>query len=141
MAAELAFRSEAGMSLEAGADSEAIPAPAVAAANTTDAEYRRMLDSLPVLSWRGLPDGSRDFFNRGWYEFTGLSPAQARGMGWRVVVHPDDLADAAKNWRQVLSWEEPGGVEARLRRFDGSYRWFISRAVPMRDDRGNIVMW
>ena len=100
-----------------------------------------MLDYLPVLSWRGLPDGSKDFFNHRWHEYTGLSPEQAHGSGWQVTVHPDDLPAVAKKWLEVVSSGQPGEVEARLRRFDGSYRWFLCRAAPVRDEQGSIVAW
>jgi len=104
-------------------------------------EARRMLDYLPVLSWRGLPDGSKDFFNHRWHEYTGLSPDQAHGSGWQVTVHPDDVPAVAKKWLEVVSSGQPGEVEARLRRFDGSYRWFLCRAAPVRDEQGSIVAW
>ena len=100
-----------------------------------------MLDYLPVLSWRGLPDGSKDLFNHRWHEYTGLSPGQAHGSGWQVTVHPDDVPAVAKKWLEVVSSGQPGEVEARLRRFDGSYRWFLCRAAPVRDDQGGIVAW
>ena len=100
-----------------------------------------MLDYLPVLSWRGLPDGSKDFFNHRWHEYTGLSPEQAHGSGWQVTVHPDDLPAVAKKWLEVVSSGQPGEVEARLRRFDGSYRCFLCRAAPVRDEQGSIVAW
>jgi len=104
-------------------------------------EARRMLDYLPVLSWRGLPDGSKDFFNRRWHEFTGLSPEQAHGSGWHVSIHPDDVRAVAKKWQEVVTSGNGGEIEARLRRFDGSYRWFLCRAEPVRDEQGNIVAW
>jgi len=104
-------------------------------------EARRMLDYLPVLSWRGLPDGSKDFFNRRWHEYTGLSPAQAHGSGWHVTIHPDDVPAVAKKWHEVVTSCRGGEIEARLRRFDGSYRWFLCRAEPVRDEQGTIVAW
>src|SRR5258708_13839232 len=104
-------------------------------------EAGRMLDSLPVLPWRGLPDGWKDFFNRRWHEFTGLSPEQAHGSGWHVTIHPDDVPAVAKKWQEVVTSGDGGEIEARLRRFDGRYRWFLCRAAPLRDDEGNIVAW
>jgi len=104
-------------------------------------EARRMLDYLPVLSWRGLPDGSKDFFNRRWHEFTGLSPEQAHGSGWHVTIHPDDVPAVAKKWQEVVTSGNGGEIEARLRRFDGRYRWFLCRAEPVRDEQGNIAAW
>jgi len=104
-------------------------------------EARRMLDHLPVLCWRGLPDGSKDFFNQRWHEYTGLSPAQARGSGWHVTIHPDDVPAVARKWNEVVTSSRGGEIEARLRRFDGSYRWFLCRAEPVRDGQGAIVAW
>ncbi|HYS10038.1 MAG TPA: sigma 54-interacting transcriptional regulator [Myxococcales bacterium] len=106
-----------------------------------DAEVRRTLDNLPVLSWRGLPDGSRDFFNLRWHEYTGLSPAQAHGSGWYVTVHPEDVTAVGERWLELVASGQPGEIEARLRRFDGEYRWFLGRAQPVRDQLGNIIMW
>src|SRR6266853_1397315 len=88
-------------------------------------DARRMLDYLPVLSWRGLPDGSKDFFN-------------AR---WHVTIHPDDVPAVARKWREVVTSGNGGEIEARLRRFDGTYRWFLCRAAPVRDEKGSIVAW
>src|SRR3981081_853037 len=99
-------------------------------------DARRMLDLLPVLSWRGLPDGTKDFFNRGWHEYTGLSPEQARGTGWHATIHPEDVPAVAERRAETVSTGKAGGIEGRLRRFDGSYRWFLCRAVPVRDEQG-----
>src|SRR3954469_6195465 len=104
-------------------------------------DARRMLDYLPVLSWRGLPDGSKDFFNHRWHQYTGLSPAQASGSGWQVTIHPDDVPGVAEKWHEVVTSSRGGEIEARLRRFDGSYRWFLCRAEPVRDEQGAIVAW
>ena len=104
-------------------------------------DARKMLDYLPVLSWRGLPDGSKDFFNRRWHEFTGLSPKEAHGSGWHVTIHPEDMPAVARKWQEVVTSGRGGEIEARLRRSDGSYRWFLCRAEPARDDQGTIVAW
>jgi formate hydrogenlyase transcriptional activator len=103
------------------------------------AELQSMLDNLPVLSWRGLPDGSKVFFNLRWYDYTGLSPAEAHGSGWHVTVHPDDMPQVRNLFLELVASGKPVEVEARLRRFDGEYRWFLCRAVPLRDERGNVV--
>jgi len=104
-----------------------------------EAERRRMIDSLPVLSWRGLPDGSKDFFNLRWHDYTGLSPAEAHGSGWHVTVHPDDMPQVRRIFLELVASGKPAEVEARLRRFDGEYRWFLCRAEPVRDELGRIV--
>jgi len=104
-------------------------------------DARRMLDYLPVLSWRGLPSGSKDFFNARWHEYTGLSPEQAHGSGWHVTIHPDDVPAVARKWQEVVTSGNGGEIEARLRRFDGTYRWFLCRAAPVRDEKGSVVAW
>lgn len=104
-----------------------------------EAEGRRMLDNLPVLSWSGLPEGSKDYFNRRWHDYTGLSPAKAHGSGWQVTVHPDDMQRVTTLFLQLVASGKPVQVEARLRRFDGEYRWFLCRAESVRDQLGNIV--
>src|SRR5258708_22809152 len=98
-----------------------------------------MLDYLPVLSWRGLPDGSKDFFNRRWHEFTGLSPKEAHGSGWHVTIHPEDMPAVARKWQEVVTSGRGGEIEARLRRFDGSYRRVLCPPEPPRDDQGPIL--
>jgi formate hydrogenlyase transcriptional activator len=98
-----------------------------------------MIDNLPVLSWRGSPDGSKDFFNLRWHHYTGLSAAQAHGSGWHVTVHPEDMPQVRKLFLELVASGKPVEVEARLRRFDGEYRWFLCRAEPVRDELGNIV--
>src|SRR3989440_12599950 len=105
----------------------------------TEAERRRMIDNLPVLSWRGSPDGSKDFFNLRWHHYTGLSAAEAHGSGWHVTVHPDDMPQVRKLFLELVASGKPVEVEARLRRFDGEYRWLLCRAEPVRDELGNIV--
>ena len=71
----------------------------------------------------------------------GLSAEQAQGWGWTVAVHPDDLSGLAATWQTILASGMPGEAEARLRRHDGEYRWFLFRANPLRDESGSIVKW
>ena len=88
------------------------------------------------------PDGNRTFFNQGWLEYTGLSAEQASGSGWEQAIHPDDLKRVTERWRKSQMTGEPLDYEARLRRgSDGVYRWFQTRARPLRDGRGKIVKW
>ena len=71
----------------------------------------------------------------------GLSAEQASGWGWTAAVHPEDVNDLAATWQRIMVSEAPGEAEARLRRSDGEYRWFLFRANPLRDEKGNIVKW
>jgi PAS domain S-box-containing protein len=100
---------------------------------------RLVIDTLPALVWSKLPDGSADFLNQRFLEYTGLSPEEALGWGWMNEFHPEDRAE--EQWRAAFAAGEPFEREALLRRADGAYRWFLLRAVPLRDERGNVVKW
>src|SRR5580693_8193286 len=104
-------------------------------------DIRRLFDAMPTLAWSARSDGSADFFNRRWLEYTGLSVEQARDWGWTVALHPDDLKGLVDYWRSVLASREAGEIEGRLRRFDGEYRWFLFRATPSFDNDGLVVKW
>jgi formate hydrogenlyase transcriptional activator len=107
----------------------------------SETQFRTFIDAVPVLLWRNLPDGSNEFLNQRWHDYTGLSEEEAHGWGWRVTFHPEDLEQLMDKWQSLLTSGEPGEIEARLRRFDGEYRWFLIRAVPHRDEEGKIVNW
>jgi formate hydrogenlyase transcriptional activator len=104
-------------------------------------DIRRVFDKIPALAWSAGADGSADFFNSRWLDYTGLSVEQASDWGWTVALHPDDLKGVVDYWRSVLASRQPGEIEGRLRRFDGVYRWFLFRATPSFDDDGAIVGW
>ena len=104
-------------------------------------DIRRVFDTIPTLAWSARSDGAADFFNWRWHDYTGLSIEQAREWGWTVALHPDDRNGLADYWRSVLASREAGEIEARLRRFDGVYRWFLFRATPSFDDDGAVVRW
>ncbi|HWW84031.1 MAG TPA: PAS domain-containing protein, partial [Vicinamibacterales bacterium] len=104
-------------------------------------DIRRVFDAIPTLAWSACPDGSADFFNRRWLDYTGLPLDQARNWGWTVALHPEDLAGLLDYWRSVLASPRPAEFEARLRRFDGVYRWFLFRATPSFDDGGAVGKW
>jgi PAS domain S-box-containing protein len=99
------------------------------------------INTMPVLAWSALPSGTVEFFNQRWLNYTGLSPEQAHGWGWTDAIHHDDLSHMSEYWQSIIVSGVPGEMEARLRRFDGSYRWFLFRADPMRDDSGAILKW
>src|SRR5436309_1083782 len=109
--------------------------------NDSERQFREMIDEIPALAWSCLPDGSGEFLNKQWLDFTGLSTESAPGLHWESVVHPDDLENLMNAWRHHLATAEPIEVEARLRRFDGEYRWFLFRAIPIRDVRNNVIRW
>jgi len=114
---------------------------ALTEAKRVDADLRRIINTIPVLAWCNLPDGSNEFHNQRWYDYTGLSPQEASGWGWRAAFQPDDLDPLMETWTALQSSGEAGEIEARMRRYDGEYRWFLLRFEPLRDELGNIVRW
>ncbi len=108
---------------------------------TSEAKLRKIIDAIPTLAWCSLPDGTGEFWNRRWHEYTGLSLEVVRGWGWQKAIHPEDLKEITDKWLGFLAAGQAGEVEGRLRRFDGVYRWFLFRAEPLRDESGNIVNW
>jgi len=106
-----------------------------------DLLFREMIDKIPTLAWSCRPDGTAEFLNQRWLDYTGRSPEEALGWGWKASIHPEDLGKLMDTWLRLLATGEAGEEEARLRRFDGEYRWFLFRAVPIRDERGKIVRW
>jgi PAS domain S-box-containing protein len=101
---------------------------------------RLVIDTIPALVWSKLPDGSADFLNQRFREYTGLSVEEGLGWGWmNNAFHPEDRAE--EEWRAAFAAGEPFEKEARLRRSDGVYRWFLLRAAPLRDELGHVVKW
>jgi formate hydrogenlyase transcriptional activator len=111
------------------------------AATAADAQLRRIIDTIPVLAWCNLPDGSNEFLNQQWQHYTGLSQEEGRGSGWKVAFHPEDLPPLLDRWRQLLASGEAGEIEARLRRHDGVFRWFLIRVEPLRNETGEVIKW
>jgi PAS domain S-box-containing protein len=100
-----------------------------------------IVDAIPTLAWSARSDGSADFFNQRWLDYTGLSAEEARDWGWTLALHPDDVKGLVDYWRSVLASGKPGEIEARMRRVDGVYRWFLFRATPSLDNDGRIIKW
>jgi len=108
--------------------------------NVIEERLRLIIDTIPTIVWRKLPDGSADFLNRNFREYTGLSLEEGMGWGWmNNAFHPNDRL--MEEWRAAFAAGKPFEKEARLRRADGQYRWFLIRAVPLQDEQGNIVKW
>ncbi|MEY2525509.1 MAG: hypothetical protein QOE73_280, partial [Verrucomicrobiota bacterium] len=105
-------------------------------------DYLRLtIDTIPVLAWCSRPDGSNEFLNQRWLDYTGLTIEEAQGWGWKVAILPDDLPQLLDVWQGLLASGKSGELEARLRRADGVYRWFLFRVEPLRDAQGTIVKW
>ncbi len=103
--------------------------------------FHFMAESMPQKIFTARPNGDIDYFNRQWTLFTGLPFEQIKNWGWTQFVHPDDLEENLRAWRQSIASGEPFIFEHRFRRADGEYRWHLSRAQAMRDADGNISMW
>lgn len=101
----------------------------------------RVLDALPAMVWTALPDGSIDYVNGAWSDYTGVRPGKIDKWEWRALVDPDDLPGLVERWQSILASSRPGEIEARLRRYDGEYRWFLVRVSPLRDKSGDLVKW
>ncbi len=106
-----------------------------------EVDLRLAMDTIPAIVWSASPDGSDDFFNRSWVEYTNLSAEESKGLGWLKAIHPDDTSALLAQWRTAITTGSTYESVSRVRRFDGEYRWFLSRAVPLRDKTGNIVKW
>jgi PAS domain S-box-containing protein len=104
-------------------------------------DIRLVVDTIPTLAWSAGPDGSADFFNQRWLDYTGLSAKQALGSGWEVAIHPGDLPRILETFREALNSVKPYEVEGRFRRFDGEFRWFLFRGSPLRDRSGKVAKW
>ena len=104
-------------------------------------ELTHLIDALPGLAWTALPDGRAEFLNRRWLDYTGLTAEQAADLGWIEAIHPDDRERVGDYWRSCVISGIAGDTEARMRRHDGAYRWFLFRANPVRDAAGNISRW
>jgi PAS domain S-box-containing protein len=107
----------------------------------SERRLKLIIDTIPALAWSARPDGGAEFFNQLYLHFIGLSAEQASGWGWTAAVHPEDLNGLAAAWQRIMASEAPGEAEARLRRYDGDYRWFLFRTNPLRDETGTIVNW
>ena len=107
----------------------------------SEAKLRQVIDAIPAMAWCNLPDGSNEFLNKRWHDYTGLSPEESHGWGWQASFHPEDLPPLMDKWRELLASGEPGEIEARIRRHDGAFRWFLICVEPLRDESGKIVRW
>lgn len=111
------------------------------AAQRSAAEFEALAENVSQLAWMAEPDGHIFWYNRRWYEFTGATPDEMRGWGWRKAHHPDHVERVTAKWREHLARGERWEDTFPLRGADGRYRWFLSRAEPIRDQTGAIARW
>ena len=103
--------------------------------------FHTIAEAVPEIIWTATPDGQDDYFNQRCFDFTGSTLEEMRGMGWKAVVHPDDLNSCTSRWQNALRVGEPYEIEYRLRGKDGNFRWFLGRANPIRNAAGEIIKW
>ncbi len=111
------------------------------ALRASEERFRQIADTMPQMVWVTHPDGGHEYFNRRWYEYTGVPDGSTGGEGWGGLFHPDDEARVRAQWKENLETGEPYEIEYRLRRRDGRYCWFLCRALPVRDEEARIVRW
>jgi PAS domain S-box-containing protein len=109
--------------------------------NYSEDQFRMMVDNIPTLAWSCRSDGTTEFLNQRWLDYTGLSAEEALGWGWKNAIHAEDVEELMNTWLRFLAAGEPGEEEARLRRFYGLYRWFLFLVVPIRDEQDKVVRW
>ncbi|MDC0710802.1 PAS domain-containing protein [Stigmatella sp. ncwal1] len=122
-------------------DTSSLPPGELRGEDSASDAFRRIAEAIPQLVWTTRPDGSFDYYNQRWYDYTGMAPGQVHGEGWQGPFHPEDLPEALRRWQHSLRTGEPFETEYRCRRHDGVYRWFLGRASPVRDSAGRILQW
>jgi PAS domain S-box-containing protein len=102
---------------------------------------RDVVETIPAMAFSSGPDGSAEFVNRPWLDYSGLSEKANLSSGWQLTIHPDDLDEHLSKWRASLETGAPFENESRQRDAHGDYRWFLVRAVPLRDEHGKVLKW
>ena len=114
---------------------------AAIALRASEQQWRQMADTMAHMIWVTRPDGYHEWYNRRWYEFTGVPEGSTDGEAWNGMFHPDDQERARARWRHSLDTGDYYEIEYRLRHHSGDYRWVLGRALPVRNDRGEIERW
>jgi len=106
-----------------------------------ESEFTTLADNVAQLSWMARPDGHIYWYNKRWYDFTGTNSEEMEGWGWEKVHHPDHIKPVVDFVSQAWQKGEPWELTFPLRHHDGEYRWFLTRAVPVRDEQGQLLRW
>jgi PAS domain S-box-containing protein len=110
-------------------------------AEESERQFRTLAESIPQLAWMADETGALFWYNQRWYDFTGTTPEQMLGWGWRAVHHPEHVDGVTERYRRAVQAVEPWEDTFPLRGRDGRYRRFLSRALPLRDAEGRVVRW
>jgi two-component system sensor histidine kinase/response regulator len=104
--------------------------------------YSFLAETVPEIIWTARPDGSVDYFNQRWLDYSGLTLEETKNWGWTPMLHPDDVLKSVSHWTTSFNTGRPFDIEYRLKRAsDGTYRWHLGRAFPLRNDKGGIIHW
>ena len=107
----------------------------------TEQPFQHSFDSIPALLWSSIPGKGNDYMNQAWLDFTGLRLEQALGEGWKQALHPEDIAVTEQKWEQAVRTPATFDMVRRMRRYDGEYRWFLTRVQPVLDEIGQVTKW
>ncbi len=143
MEREIAQRRQVEVEMRSAHDQlESRVAERTAELRTSEDSFRLLIEAMPQIVWTARPDGFLDYYNQKWIDYTGMSVEETQGWGWQPVLHPDDVQPCLDAWSHATQSGENYEIEYRFKRAsDGSYRWHLGRALPLRDETGNIVKW
>lgn len=108
----------------------------------SEAKFRQLADSVPSIVWQARPDGTLDYYNERWYEFTGFDRSKGGDQSWKPLLHPDDVEPTKRIWQEAVATGAMRDNEYRFKDYrTGEYRWFLGRALPVKDVSGNVIRW
>lgn len=107
----------------------------------SEQRYRLLIETMPQLVWTASADGTIDYYNQRWLDYTGMTLEESLKTGWQLILHPEDAQKCLDAWAHAVQTGEPYEIQYRLKRADGEYRWHLARALPLYDKQGYIVKW
>lgn len=107
----------------------------------SEGRFRVIMETMPQIAWTNAIAGDVTFFNKHWYDYTGMSEKQSKGWGWASAIYPDDLSYASSQYKSILESGKEGEFETRKKRLDGEYRWHLVRMLPVENEDGKTQLW
>ncbi|MBC7382875.1 MAG: PAS domain S-box protein [Bacteroidia bacterium] len=104
-------------------------------------KFKKLLEAVPQITWTNFPNGEVNFYNEQWHNYTGLNYDETKEWGWQKVIHPNDLKSTIKVYNEALQNGNVFVTENRYKRADGEFRWHLNRALPVRNEEGEITLW